>query len=84
MQPFAFVSPASRGIGLQLAKQLLRNTNVPVVATARTDLDQFREHVLDDLPDVREDRLHVVKVDVLGTYASTQARKRRDSQLRLI
>lgn len=66
MQPWAFVSPSSRGIGLELARRLLQTTKVPVVATARKDLDQTREHALQGLKDVNEDRLHVLKVDVLG------------------
>lgn len=66
MQPWALVSPASRGIGLELARRLLQTSNVPVVATARKDLDQTKENVLSGLQGVKEDRLHVVKVDVLG------------------
>lgn len=66
MQPWALVSPASRGIGLELTRRLLQTTNIPIVATARKDLDQAREHALSGLRDVKEDRLHVVKLDVLG------------------
>ena len=66
MQPWALVSPASRGIGLELTRRLLQTTSVPIVATARKDLDQTRENVLSGLRDVKEDRLHVVKLDVLG------------------
>jgi NAD(P)-dependent dehydrogenase (short-subunit alcohol dehydrogenase family) len=66
MQPWALVTPASRGIGLELARRLLQTTNVPVIATARKDLDQTKESVLQGLKDVKEDRLNVLKVDVLG------------------
>ena len=66
MQPWALVSPASRGIGLELARRLLQTTKVPIVATARKDLDQTRENVLRGLDDVDENRLQVLKVDVLG------------------
>lgn len=66
MQPWALVSPASRGIGLELTRRLLQTTNVPVVATARKDVDQTRKNVLSGLQGVKEDRLHVVKLDVLG------------------
>lgn len=66
MQPWALVSPASRGIGLELARRLLQTTKVPIVATARKDLDQTRENVLRGLDDVDEGRLQVLKVDVLG------------------
>ncbi|KAF2773673.1 NAD(P)-binding protein [Teratosphaeria nubilosa] len=65
MQPWALVAPASRGIGLELARRLLQTTNVPVVATARKDLDQTKENVLTGLKDVTEDRLHVLQLDVL-------------------
>lgn len=70
MQPWALVSPSSRGIGLELARRLLQTTKVPIVATARKDLDQTRENVLSGLEDVSEDRLHVLKVDVLGMFPS--------------
>ena len=66
MQPWALVTPASRGIGLELARRLLQTTKVPVVATARKDLDQTKENVLSGLKDVKEDRLHVLRIDVLG------------------
>lgn len=66
MQPWALVSPASRGIGLELARRLLQTTKVPIVATARKDLDQTRENILQGLDNVSEDRLHVLKIDVLG------------------
>ena len=70
MQPWAFVSPSSRGIGLEVVRRLLKTTSLPVVATARGDLDQRRESILKDLRDVKEDRLNVLKVDVLGTTPS--------------
>ena len=66
MQPWAFVSPTSRGIGLEIARRLLRTTSLPVVATARKDLDQTKEKILTGLADVQEDRLRVFRVDVLG------------------
>lgn len=70
MQPWALVTPASRGIGLELARRLLQTTNIPVVATARKDLDRTREDVLTGLDGVEEERLKVLKVDVLGMPAS--------------
>lgn len=66
MQPWALVSPASRGIGLELARRLLQTTKVPIVASARKDLDQTRENILQGLDGVSEERLHVLKIDVLG------------------
>jgi hypothetical protein len=70
MQPWALVTPASRGIGLELARRLLRTTDIPIVTSARKDLDQTREKVLSGLDGISEDRLHVLKVDVLGVLPS--------------
>lgn len=44
------VTPASRGIGLELARRVLRCTQLPVVATARTSLDSVREAILSSRP----------------------------------
>lgn len=77
MQPWTLVTPASRGIGLELTRRLLQTTSVPVVATARKDLDQAKENILSGLRDVNEDRLHVVKLDFLGeplTFRSSPSR----------
>ncbi|EME89288.1 uncharacterized protein MYCFIDRAFT_70475 [Pseudocercospora fijiensis CIRAD86] len=90
MHPWALVSPASRGIGLELARRLLQTTTVPIVATARKDLDQTKEQLLSGLKDVSEDRLHVVKVDVLDENSVAQAAEevagilpKKDNYLRL-
>jgi len=76
MQPWALVTPASRGIGLELARRLLRTTDVPIITTARKDLDQTRENLLSGIDGVSEDRLHVLKVDVLGRLLSTSLQLR--------
>ena len=70
MQPWALVTPASRGIGLELARRLLQTTNIPVVATARKDVDQAKENVLGGLIDVKEDRLNVLTLDVTGAFVA--------------
>jgi len=75
MQPWALVSPASRGIGLEFARRLLQTTKVPVVVTARKDLDQTKEHVLDGLKDVKEDRLNVLEVDFLSTLSGKPSKR---------
>ena len=67
-KPWALVSPASRGIGLQLARRLLKTTELPVVATARKDLNTTKEAILDDL-DVDSKRLEVLELDVTGLLA---------------
>lgn len=66
MQPWALVTPASRGIGFVLTRRILQTTSVPVVATARQDVDQAKEKLLEGLKDVKEDRLTVLKLDVTG------------------
>jgi NAD(P)-dependent dehydrogenase (short-subunit alcohol dehydrogenase family) len=71
MPPWALVTPASRGIGLELARRLLTVTNVPIVATARSDVDQTKENILTGLKDISEKRLTVLKLDVLGKSSST-------------
>ncbi|KXT08606.1 hypothetical protein AC579_4455 [Pseudocercospora musae] len=90
MHPWALVSPSSRGIGLELARQLLQTTTVPIVATARKHLDQTKEQLLSGLQDVSEERLHVVKIDVLDEDSVAQAAEevagivpKKDSYLRL-
>ena len=67
MQPWALVSPASRGIGLALARRILQTTTVPVLATARTDIEQTKQTILSGLSGVEEDRLHVQPLDFLGS-----------------
>lgn len=69
-KPWLLVSPASRGIGLQLARRLLKITDLPVIATARRDLETTSEQILDGL-DVDEQRLEVLKLDVTGTISPT-------------
>lgn len=83
MPPWTLVTPASRGIGLEFARRLLRTTNLPVVATARGSTDQARESILQkreggQFPDVDgegdESRLTVLKLDVTGTRPAALAR----------
>ncbi|KAL9131951.1 MAG: hypothetical protein Q9217_000231 [Psora testacea] len=64
-KPWLFVSPASRGMGRQLAKRLLQTTDLPVIATARKDTDRVRAQILDGL-DVDEQRLEVLPLDVMN------------------
>ena len=62
-KPWLFVSPASRGIGLQLARRLLQTTDLPVVATARKDTGGTRQQILHEL-DAEPGRLTVLELDV--------------------
>ena len=43
----------------------MQTTSAPVIATARKDLDKTKEDLLDGL-NVDENRLSVLKLDVLG------------------
>ena len=67
-KPWLLVSPASRGIGLQLARHLLKTTDAPVIGTARNDLGDTSEQILDGL-DVDKQRFKVLKLDVTSTSA---------------
>lgn len=70
MRPWALITPASKGIGLALSRRILQTTKVPIIATARRDLDQTKEHILQDLKDVDESRVNVLSLDVTGTDLS--------------
>lgn len=65
-KPWTLASPASRGIGLQIARRLLQTTDLPIVATARNDLEGAKSRILEGIK-VDSERLTVLKVDVTGT-----------------
>ena len=67
-KPWLLVSPSSRGIGLALARRLLKVTNLPLIATARYDVTSIREQIVDGL-DVDTRRLEVLRLDVTGTFS---------------
>jgi hypothetical protein len=46
---WVLVCPASRGISFHLAPHILETTKIPVVATARHDVEGVRESLLKDL-----------------------------------
>lgn len=69
MPPWSLISPASRGIGFALARQVLKSSRAPVVATARGDLERVRGELLEGL-DVDAGRLRVMRLDVLGEFFS--------------
>lgn len=60
---WSLVCPASRGIGFHLTRHILQNTQLPVVATSRKDLEGTKSSILKDL-DVDPKRLTVLEVDV--------------------
>ncbi|KAL4797290.1 short-chain dehydrogenase/reductase [Aspergillus venezuelensis] len=65
---FAIVTPASRGLGFAFAQQLLKHTNLPIVASARKDCDGVQSRLLESLKSddatSAEERLTVYEVDV--------------------
>ncbi|KAL8883472.1 MAG: hypothetical protein Q9215_008212 [Flavoplaca cf. flavocitrina] len=69
LKPWLLATPASRGIGLQLARRLLNTTDLPVVATARKDLEHTKAQILQGL-DIDPTRLSVLKIDVTGSSSS--------------
>lgn len=72
MPPFILALPASRGIGFAAARMLLQRTALPIVATARSNLERTREALLEGLEGEVDggggygERLHVLRVDVTG------------------
>ena len=68
-KPWLLVTPASKGIGFRLARYLLKSTDAPVVATARTDLNGTKDRILQNL-DVDKKRLRVLKLDVTSIALS--------------
>lgn len=67
MAPWCLVSPASRGIGFALARQVLKETKAPVVATVRKgDVLMMRDEILKGIEGVDGRRLSVLKMDFLG------------------
>ncbi|KAI4092439.1 MAG: hypothetical protein LQ348_004258 [Seirophora lacunosa] len=63
-KPWLLTSPASRGIGLQLARRLLITTDLPVVATARKNVDETKAKILAGLHNIDSERLSVFPIDV--------------------
>lgn len=61
---WSLVSPASKGIGFHLARNLLQTTKIPVVATARSNLDETRDALLQGLDAGLSSRLTLLQVDV--------------------
>ncbi|KAK7513728.1 short-chain dehydrogenase/reductase-like protein [Phyllosticta citriasiana] len=74
-QPWALVSPASRGIGRALARHVLRTTRAPVVATARGDLERAQHEILKGLGSDARERLSVVELDYLDERTIEAASK---------
>ncbi|EED84696.1 predicted protein [Postia placenta Mad-698-R] len=64
-QPFAFITPSTRGLSLALTRHLLRTTSMPVFATHRSDEpDTVRKQILSPLHDVDPARLKLLKLDL--------------------
>ncbi|PWY77187.1 short-chain dehydrogenase/reductase [Aspergillus sclerotioniger CBS 115572] len=64
---FALVTPASKGLGFAFARQLLSNTDLPVLVTARKNGGDLCYRLLGEVTDESkkaEERLRVFEVDV--------------------
>ncbi|KAG8167205.1 hypothetical protein KVR01_002894 [Diaporthe batatas] len=81
-RPWIFVCPSSRGLGHVLTRHLLRNTTVPILATARSDPAGVKDRLLDDIKHDSESsaRLHVVQLDVTDE-PSVEAASREAARL---
>lgn len=62
--PHILCSPGSSGLSLALARQFLKATNLPLIATARSDLSSTKDRLIDSL-DVDPARVTMLKVDYL-------------------
>ncbi|KAJ5827474.1 Short-chain dehydrogenase/reductase SDR [Penicillium robsamsonii] len=87
---FALVTPASRGLGLAFAQQLLTRTELPVIATGRKNCDEVRERLLSSkgMPKDATERLRVLQVDVtdestISAMADTIRQEYPNTPLRL-
>lgn len=67
MSNFILTTPSSRGIGFAITRLLLTSTTLPIIATARKDVERAKQSLLEGLKDVDPERLHVRTVDVTGT-----------------
>lgn len=65
---FALITPASRGIGFALARQLLIHTDLPVCATARKNCNTLHNTLVKSVDSKRDAtrRLTVLEADVTG------------------
>lgn len=63
-KPWILLTPSSRGLGFALTRHLLKTTNTPILATARSDPQKTKDRLLESLPSDAKDRLHMARVDV--------------------
>ena len=83
---FILCSPASSGLSLALARQFLKSTKLPIIATARNNLDDAKARLVDGGIDAS--RVTMLKVDfkeeeTLKTAAEELADIVKESHLRL-
>lgn len=84
MPPWTLVTPSSRGIGLALARHLLRRTRLPVIATARSNPDATREAILSAQPDPPpDDKLDCVRPNIWVHGEAPRESEQRLSVLKL-
>ncbi|CCG80625.1 Putative uncharacterized protein [Taphrina deformans PYCC 5710] len=63
-KPYILCSPSSSGLSLALVRRFLTSTQLPVIATARSDLSTVKDKILDGLK-VDSSRITMLQVDFL-------------------
>jgi len=72
--PFALVSPASRGLSLALTRHLLSTTKLPVYATHRSPSPAaMKDLILKPLQDVDPDRLQLLNIELTSESSISSA-----------
>lgn len=63
VRPYILCSPGSSGLSLALARQFLKATDLPLIATARSDLDAVKDQLLADQDVSDRSRVTMLHVD---------------------
>lgn len=74
MLPYILCSPGSSGLSLALVRQFLQRTKLPIIATARSDLDATKDRILDGL-DEDASRVTMLELDYLDESTVESAAK---------
>jgi NAD(P)-dependent dehydrogenase (short-subunit alcohol dehydrogenase family) len=72
--PLILIAPASRGLSLALVRHYLKHTQFAVYATHRSDsADTVRARILQDLPDIEQSRLTLLKLELTSEESIASA-----------